>query len=46
MLHVGDTLSDFRLQGTLNGETMSFDLESCKGQPVVLVFYPFAFTPV
>lgn len=46
MITVGNPLPEIRLQGTLKGETQEFDLSQFKGQNLVLVFFPFAFTPV
>lgn len=46
MIKVGDPLPQIRLQGTLKGENQDFDLTGYQGQNVVLVFFPFAFTPV
>lgn len=46
MIKVGDQLPEIRLQGTLKGETKDYNLADFKGQNVVMVFFPFAFTPV
>lgn len=46
MLKVGDKVTGFRLEGTLKGEKKTFGLEDFQGKNVVLVFFPFAFTPV
>lgn len=46
MLKVGDKVTGFRLEGTQKGEKKSFGLDSFQGKNVVLVFFPFAFTPV
>lgn len=46
MIKVGDKLPEIRLQGTLKGETKDYSLADNGGKNTVLVFYPFAFTPV
>ena len=45
-LQVGETAPHFSADGFLGGEAMSFDLEvSLEDGPVVLYFFPAAFTP-
>lgn len=44
-LNVGTTAPDFKAQASLGGKVFSFDLaEALKNGPVVLYFYPAAFT--
>jgi peroxiredoxin len=45
MLKVGDKFPTTTLEGVLGGEAKTFDL-GAPGKNQVLVFYPFAFTPV
>jgi peroxiredoxin len=46
MLKVGDKLPNFTLGGTKGGEDLNVDLAAPSDKFKVLVFYPFAFTPV
>lgn len=46
MANVGDKIPKMTLQGTKGGENLSVDLAANTGKYKVLVFYPFAFTPV
>jgi peroxiredoxin len=46
MLKVGDELPNLTLEGTMGGEKLAVDLAARTGKFKVLVFYPFAFTPV
>jgi peroxiredoxin len=46
MLKVGDKFPTVTLEGTVGGEAKSYDLGQPSGKNRVLVFYPFAFTPV
>lgn len=45
MLKVGDKLPNVKLQGTQGGENKDFTVPVA-GKNTVLVFFPFAFTPV
>lgn len=46
MAKVGDKIPNMTLEGTRGDENVSVDLASNTGKHKVLVFYPFAFTPV
>ncbi len=46
MAKIGDKLPTITLEGTKGGESLSVDLSANTGKFKVLVFYPFAFTPV
>lgn len=46
MAKVGDKIPNITLEGTKGGENLSVDLSANTGKHRVLVFYPFAFTPV
>lgn len=46
MLKVGDKFPNVTLEGTLGGESKTFDLLASAGKNKVIVFFPFAFTPV
>lgn len=45
MLKVGDKIPDIQMQGALGGEIKPFNLANYRGKNLVLIFYPFAFTP-
>lgn len=46
MAKIGDKLPKITLEGTRGGEDLSVDLSANTGKYRVLVFFPFAFTPV
>lgn len=46
MLKVGDKFPNVTLEGTQGGENKAYDLSAAGGKFRVLIFYPFAFTPV
>ena len=46
MANVGDKIPSMTLEGTQGGEDLKVDLAASTGRYKVLVFYPFAFTPV
>ncbi|MDB5096708.1 MAG: hypothetical protein JWM80_1129 [Cyanobacteria bacterium RYN_339] len=46
MLNVGDKFPSVSLEGTQGGEAKRYNLGDPSGKIRVLVFYPFAFTPV
>ena len=45
-LKVGDQAPDFTLPSSTGETPGEFQLSSCRGKNVVLVFYPLDFTPV
>lgn len=46
MAKIGDMIPSITLEGTKGGESLSVDLSANTGKYKVLVFFPFAFTPV
>lgn len=46
MAKVGDKIPSMTLSGTQGGQDLTVDLAASAGKYRVLVFYPFAFTPV
>lgn len=42
---VGEPAPDFTLPGVQGGQRRDFTLSDCRGQKVILAFYPGDFTP-